>query len=163
MQQGGARTRPAEKPLRKLDIAEVDQEILRPPDSAPQHACADAGQKSRLDARPKKSSCADPGRLPWQKVSRDATLSGHFFTMMQGLSFLPRPAKKKLTIDAQGSEKKAILQPRPAAPGRQYRPGRACRKLSTCAWLYLAAAHGAQIQLCQLPLERRGSRSALAP
>lgn len=137
---------PRRKPL-KLDIAEVDQEILRLLIRRHNMLARMRDKKGRLDAAEEKFL-----RESWQaavaKVSRDATLSGHFFTMMQGLSFLPRPAKTEADESMlKGSERRQSFNLAPPRQAVNIDLAAPAASFSTCAWLYLAAAHGAQIQL----------------
>ncbi len=137
---------PRRKPL-KLDIAEVDQEILRLLIRRHNMLARMRDKKGRLDAAEEKFL-----RESWQaavaKVSRDATLSGHFFTMMQGLSFLPRPAKTEADESTlKGSERRQSFNLAPPRQAVNIDLAAPAASFSICAWLYLAAAHGAQIQL----------------
>lgn len=133
---------PRRKPL-KLDIAEVDQEILRLLIRRHNMLSRMKDRKGRLDPAEEKFL-----RESWQaavaKVSRDAALSGHFFTLMQEISFLPRPAKTEADESAlKGSDRRQSFNLAPPRQPVNIAMTAPRSSFSTCSWLYLAAAHGA--------------------
>ncbi|WP_165175156.1 3-phosphoshikimate 1-carboxyvinyltransferase [Desulfovibrio sp. ZJ369] len=92
-------------------------------------------------------------RKSWEaavsRVSRDARLSGRFFSLMQEVEFLPRPGAGQEDQDApdRGADRRTAfnLAP-PARPVRLLMPAPlACR--ATRAWLMLAAATGQGLRL----------------
>lgn len=124
------------KPLRVV-ITEIDQEILRL-----------LVRRHNLLAKMRRNGHLDPGeekflREAWQndvaRVSRDADLSGRFFSLMQQVSFLPKPEGEKAPREAFN-----------LAPSRQ--PVRISLAVpvswwETCAWLFMAASAGTPLRI----------------
>ena len=150
------------RPLRET-VCEIDRDILRLLLRRHNILTRMRGDKSRLDSAEEKML-----RESWEgavaRISRDARLSGHFFSLMQEVEFLPRPLGERLAENAEGSENgggrdgeapavqegpdKRIafnLAP-PAKPVRlRMQAPLACR--ATRAWLMLAAATGQPTRL----------------
>lgn len=133
------------KPLRAT-VAELDQEILRL-----------LTRRTNL-----LNKMRDKGRLPvadekflreaWQndvaRVSRDPELSGRFFSLMQQITFLPRPSgpdKSEGTVPGAMRREAFNLAP-PQLPIHAALTAPLAEK-STKAWLYLAAASGQPLKL----------------
>ncbi|MBO6171274.1 MAG: 3-phosphoshikimate 1-carboxyvinyltransferase, partial [Desulfovibrio sp.] len=80
----------ARRPLRDV-VCEIDRDILRLLLRRTNLLTKMRGSKPRLEAAEEKAL-----REAWEaavaRVSRDARLSGHFFSLMQEVEFLPRPA-----------------------------------------------------------------------
>ena len=153
---------PQRRPLRET-VCEIDRDILRLLLRRHNILTRMRGDKSRLDSAEEKML-----RESWEgavaRISRDARLSGHFFSLMQEVEFLPRPLGERLAENAEGSENgggrdgeapavqegpdKRIafnLAP-PAKPVRlRMQAPLACR--ATRAWLMLAAATGQPTRL----------------
>lgn len=134
------------KPLRE-DVAALDAEILRL-----------LLKRHNLLEKMRRKNRLEPGdekylREAWQKgvakVSRDPALSGAFFTLMQGASFLPKP----VATPEENAPKTTGPQRREAfnlAPSRQPVNFSITAPLSgfaTQSWLYLAAASGKAISI----------------
>ncbi|MBB5143455.1 3-phosphoshikimate 1-carboxyvinyltransferase [Desulfovibrio intestinalis] len=150
------------RPLRET-VCEIDRDILRLLLRRHNILTRMRGDKSRLDSAEEKML-----RESWEgavaRISRDARLSGHFFSLMQEVEFLPRPLGERLVEAAEGSENGAgrdgeapaaqegpdkriafNLAP-PAKPVRlRMQAPLACR--ATRAWLMLAAATGQPTRL----------------
>ena len=150
------------RPLRET-VCEIDRDILRLLLRRHNILTRMRGDKSRLDSAEEKML-----RESWEgavaRISRDARLSGHFFSLMQEVEFLPRPLGERLVEAAEGSENGAgrdgeapaaqegpdkriafNLAP-PAKPVRlRMQAPLACR--ATRAWLMLAAVTGQPTRL----------------
>lgn len=153
---------PQRRPLRET-VCEIDRDIMGLLLRRHNILTRMRGDKSRLDSAEEKML-----RESWEaavaRVSRDARLSGHFFSLMQEIEFLPRPMGERLVERTEGSENgggrdgdapavqegpdKRIafnLAP-PAKPVRlRMQAPLACR--ATRAWLMLAAATGQPLRL----------------
>lgn len=150
------------RPLRET-VCEIDRDILRLLLRRHNILTRMRGDKSRLDSAEEKML-----RESWEgavaRISRDARLSGHFFSLMQEVEFLPRPLGERLVDAAEGSENGAGRDG--AAPAAQEGPDKriafnlappakpvrlrmqaplACH--ATRAWLMLAAATGQPTRL----------------
>ena len=81
---------PVRRPLRET-VCEIDRDILRLLLRRHNILARMRGEKSHLDSAEEKLL-----RESWEgavaRISRDARLSGHFFSLMQEVEFLPRPA-----------------------------------------------------------------------
>ena len=136
------------KPLREV-VCEIDRDILRLLLRRSNLVDKMRGANSRLDATEEKFV-----REAWEtavaRVSRDARLSGHFFSLMQQVEFLPRP-------DAHDGESSAATTPK-EAPRTAFNLAPAQKPVSlrlqgpiSCrtgrAWLMLAAATGQKLRL----------------
>ena len=142
----------ARKPLREV-VCEIDRDILRLLLRRNNLLERMRGIKPRLDSTEEKSI-----RESWEaavsRVSRDARLSGHFFSLMQEVEFQPRPAASHAD-DEDGSLAASAAQEAPrtafnlaptAKPVRlNMTAPLACR--ATRAWLMLAAATGQPLHL----------------
>ena len=150
------------RPLRET-VCEIDRDILRLLLRRHNIITRMRGDKSRLDSAEEKML-----RESWEgavaRISRDARLSGHFFSLMQEVEFLPRPMGEKLVDNADGAEnaggpdgaattahegpdkRVAFNLAPPAKPVRlRMHAPLACR--ATRAWLMLAAATGQPTRL----------------
>ncbi len=148
---------PVRRPLRET-VCEIDRDILRLLLRRHNILARMRGEKSHLDSAEEKLL-----RESWEgavaRISRDARLSGHFFSLMQEVEFLPRPAGDRPAESAEGQDsaeghagegpaaqegpdkRTAFNLAPPAKPVRLRMPAPlACR--STRAWLMLAAATG---------------------
>ena len=148
---------PVRRPLRET-VCEIDRDILRLLLRRHNILARMRGEKSHLDSAEEKLL-----RESWEgavaRISRDARLSGHFFSLMQEVEFLPRPAGERPAESAEGQDsaegragegpaaqegpdkRTAFNLAPPAKPVRLRMPAPlACR--STRAWLMLAAATG---------------------
>lgn len=135
----------AHKPLRSA-ITDIDQEILRLL-LRRTNLLNKIKSHGRLAAEDEKFL-----REAWQndvaRVSRDPELSGRFFSLMQQIEFLPKPAEND-----NGTEPKPGAQRREAfnlAPSRKPVNIAMTAPLSawqTTAWLYLAALCGQPLRL----------------
>lgn len=127
------------KPLR-VEITEIDQEILRL-----------LLRRNNLLGKMKKNGRIAPSeekflREAWQndvsRVSRDADLSGRFFSLMQRVTFMPRPSDN----EADAKKRTAFNLAPPNLPVSLSMPAPlSCH--ATCAWVYLASACGQALQL----------------
>ena len=143
----------ARKPLREV-VCEIDRDILRLLLRRNNILERMRGDKPRLDSAEEKNI-----RESWEAsvshISRDARLSGHFFSLMQEVEFQPRPAFARNDADETGDNGGAVLKEPPrtafnlAPPAKHVRlrmhAPLACR--ATRAWLMLAAATGQPLQL----------------
>ena len=148
---------PVRRPLRET-VCEIDRDILRLLLRRHNILARMRGDKSHLDSAEEKML-----RESWEgavaRISRDARLSGHFFSLMQEVEFLPRPAGERPAESAEGQDsadgragegpaaqegpdkRTAFNLAPPSKPVRLRMPAPlACR--STRAWLMLAAATG---------------------
>lgn len=111
---GDARAR---KPLREV-VCEIDRDILRLLLRRNNILVRMRGDKPRLDPTEEKTI-----RESWEAavshISRDARLSGHFFSLMQEVEFQPRPASAALTARMKA-----------ANPAAQQRKNRRARPLT---------------------------------
>lgn len=132
-----------QKPLRAT-IADIDQEILRL-----------LVRRSNLLAKIRENGHVPPKdekflREAWQndvaRVSRDPELSGRFFSLMQQLSFLPKPGGGAET-GLPGSQRRSSFNLAP--PDLPIDATLTCplSGWQTQAWLYLAAASGQRTSL----------------
>ena len=143
----------ARKPLREV-VCEIDRDILRLPLRRNNILERMRGDRPRLDSAEEKNI-----RESWEAavshISRDARLSGHFFSLMQEVEFQPRPASARNDAAEAGDNAGAAMQEPPrtafnlAPPAKHVRlrmpAPLACR--ATRAWLMLAAATGQPLQL----------------
>lgn len=143
----------ARKPLREV-VCEIDRDILRLLLRRNNLLERMRGDKPRLDSAEEKNI-----RESWEaavsRISRDARLSGHFFSLMQEVEFQPRPASARNDADDAGDNAGAALQEPPrtafnlAPPAKHVRlrmpAPLACR--ATRAWLMLAASTGQPLHL----------------
>ena len=143
----------ARKPLREV-VCEIDRDILRLLLRRNNLLERMRGDKPRLDSAEEKNI-----RESWEAavshISRDARLSGHFFSLMQEVEFQPRPASARNDADETGDHGGAALQEPPrtafnlAPPAKHVRlrmpAPLACR--ATRAWLMLAAATGQPLHI----------------
>ena len=141
----------ARKPLREV-VCEIDRDILRLLLRRNNILVRMRGDKPRLDSAEEKSI-----RESWEaavsRISRDARLSGHFFSLMQEVEFQPRPATHADGDEAAEQGSAAQEPPRTAfnlAPPAKHVRLRmaaplACR--ATRAWLMLAAATGQPLHI----------------
>ena len=148
---GDARAR---KPLREV-VCEIDRDILRLLLRRNNILVRMRGDKPRLDSTEEKTI-----RESWEAavshISRDARLSGHFFSLMQEVEFQPRPASARADGADEGGEpggaaakeppRTAFNLAPPAKHVRLHMPAPlACR--ATRAWLMLAAATGQPLHI----------------
>lgn len=148
---GDARAR---KPLREV-VCEIDRDILRLLLRRNNILVRMRGDKPRLDSTEEKTI-----RESWEasvsRISRDARLSGHFFSLMQEVEFQPRPASARADGADEGGElggaamqeppRTAFNLAPPAKHVRLHMPAPlACR--ATRAWLMLAAATGQPLHI----------------
>ena len=146
---GDARAR---KPLREV-VCEIDRDILRLLLRRNNLLERMRGDKPRLDSAEEKNI-----RESWEaavsRISRDARLSGHFFSLMQEVEFQPRPASARNDADDAGDSGAALQEPPRTAfnlapPAKHVRLSMpaplACR--ATRAWLMLAASTGQPLHL----------------
>ena len=93
---------PVRRPLRET-VCEIDRDILRLLLRRHNILARMRGDKSHLDSAEEKML-----RESWEgavaRISRDARLSGHFFSLMQEVEFLPRPVSERQTEGAEGQE-----------------------------------------------------------
>jgi len=142
----------ARKPLREV-VCEIDRDILRLLLRRNNILVRMRGDKPRLDSTEEKTI-----RESWEasvsRISRDARLSGHFFSLMQEVEFQPRPASARDGADEVGetgataheAPRTAFNLAPPAKHVRLRMPAPlACR--ATRAWLMLAAATGQPLHL----------------
>ncbi len=159
--QGEARPR---RPLRET-VCDIDRDILRLLLRRHNILTRMRGDKPRMDAAEEKIL-----RESWEaavaRISRDARLSGHFFSLMQEVEFQPRPVSERQERPEgeghEGAEEGAQAladSPREGTDKRTafnlappFKPVRlrmqaplACR--ATRAWLMLAAATGQPLRL----------------
>lgn len=135
------------RPLRET-VCEIDRDILRLLLRRANILARMRGGKARLDPAEEKTI-----REAWEaavtRVSRDARLSGHFFSLMQEVEFLPKPAalQDAETGDAPASAPRTAFNLAPPSRAVRLRmPGPlACR--AARAWLMLAAATGQPLRL----------------
>lgn len=135
------------RPLRET-VCEIDRDILRLLLRRANILARMRGGKARLDPTEEKTI-----REAWEaavtRVSRDARLSGRFFSLMQDVEFLPKPAAPHdaETGDAPASAPRTAFNLAPPSRAVRLRmPGPlACR--ATRAWLMLAAATGQPLRL----------------
>lgn len=127
------------KPLRQV-VAEIDQDILRL-----------LMRRQNLLAKIRKNGRLNPAeekflRESWQagvaRVSRDATLSSQFFTLMQRVSFLPRP-------EAEGAERvrRDAFNLAPSTMPARIHMSVPPSSMQTRAWLYMACAAGQPLRV----------------
>ena len=92
----------ARKPLREV-VCEIDRDILRLLLRRNNLLERMRGDKPRLDSAEEKNI-----RESWEAavshISRDARLSGHFFSLMQEVEFQPRPASARADGADEGGE-----------------------------------------------------------
>ena len=143
----------ARKPLREV-VCEIDRDILRLLLRRNNLLERMRGDKPRLDSAEEKNI-----RESWEaavsRISRDARLSGHFFSLMQEVEFQPRPASARNDADETGDNGGPTLQEPPrtafnlAPPAKHVRlrmpAPLACR--ATRAWLMLAASTGQPLHI----------------
>ena len=142
----------ARKPLREV-VCEIDRDILRLLLRRNNILVRMRGDKPRLDSTEEKTI-----RESWEasvsRISRDARLSGHFFSLMQEVEFQPRPASARDGADDAGDAGATAQEPPrtafnlapPAKHVRLRMPAPlACR--ATRAWLMLAAATGQPLHM----------------
>lgn len=144
----GAEAR-ARRPLRDV-VCEIDRDILRLLLRRTNLLTKMRGAKPRLEAAEEKAL-----REAWEaavaRVSRDARLSGHFFSLMQEVEFLPRPAAHDEADAPEGAAAREPqhtafnLAPAPKPVRLRLAAPLACR--ATRAWLMLAAASGQALRL----------------
>ena len=93
---------PVRRPLRET-VCEIDRDILRLLLRRHNILARMRGEKSHLDSAEEKLL-----RESWEgavaRISRDARLSGHFFSLMQEVEFLPRPAGDRPAESAEGQD-----------------------------------------------------------
>lgn len=139
-------TRPR-RPLRDV-VSDIDRDILKLLLRRRNLLKRMCNSKGFLEPAEEKSL-----RESWEaavsRVSRDARLSGRFFSLMQEVEFLPRPNAEQDEQDTpeRGADRRTAfnLAP-PARPVRLSMPAPlACR--ATRAWLMLAAATGQGLRL----------------
>lgn len=132
------------KPLRAV-VAETDQEILRL-----------LMRRSNLLAKMRVN-----GRLPasdekflreaWQndvaRVSHDPELSGRFFTLMQQVTFLPKPCAQKEADALPGSQRRDAFNLAPPKRPVNIALTAPLSGWQTSAWLYLASQAGQSLRL----------------
>lgn len=131
--------------LLRDEVVELDRELLRL--LLRRHNLLEKMRhKGRLDPAEEKIL-----REAWQKnvarISRDADLSGRFFSLLQEMSFLPRPAPEKEGEWQPGASRREAFN---LAPPRQPARIELEAPLSseiTRAWLYLAAASGQPLRV----------------
>ena len=143
----------ARKPLREV-VCEIDRDILRLLLRRNNLLERMRGDKPRLDSAEEKNI-----RESWEAavshISRDARLSGHFFSLMQEVEFQPRPASARNDADGNGDNGGPTLQEPPrtafnlAPPAKHVRlrmpAPLVCR--ATRAWLMLAASTGQPLHI----------------
>nr|WP_015939136.1 hypothetical protein [uncultured Desulfovibrio sp.] len=160
--QGEARPR---RPLRET-VCEIDRDILRLLLRRHNILTRMRGDKPRMDAAEEKIL-----RESWEaavaRISRDARLSGHFFSLMQEVEFQPRPVSERqerpdgegheggsadvgqslADSPREGTDKRMAFNLAPPAKAVRLRMQAplACR--ATRAWLMLAAATGQPLRL----------------
>lgn len=125
-------------------VTEIDQEILRL--LLKRHNLLEKiRHKGRLDAADERIM-----REAWQanvaKVSRDAELATRFFSLLQQISFLPRPGAKP--ADSQpGAERREAFNLAPPRSPIQAEFICPLDQRQSCSWLYLAACAGAPLRI----------------
>lgn len=133
----------AVKPLR-VSLAELDQEILRLL-ARRANLLNKIREKGRVPLEDEKYL-----REAWQdavaRVSRDPELSGRFFSLMQQLTFLPRPAGKS-EESLPGSQRRQAFNLAPPNKPVQANLTAPLSGQQCAAWLYLAAASGQRLRL----------------
>ncbi len=155
---------PVRRPLRET-VCEIDRDILRLLLRRHNILARMRGDKSHLDSAEEKML-----RESWEaavaRISRDARLSGHFFSLMQEVEFQPRPvSERQERTEGEGHEGAADGDRSPADSSREGTdkrtafnlapPTKAVRLLmqaplacrATRAWLMLAAAAGQPLRL----------------
>jgi len=130
------------RPLR-FAVTEIDQEILRL--LVRRHnLLAKMRKNGRLDAVEEKFL-----REAWQndvaRVSHDADLSGRFFSLMQRVSFLPKPTGSD---ESPAARKRVAFNLAPSSLPVHLEIDAPISGWHTCAWVYLAAAAGQKLRLC---------------
>lgn len=132
------------KPLRVV-VTEIDQEILRL-----------LARRRNLLEKMKRNGRLDSGeekfiRETWQnsvaKMSRDPQLSGKFFSMMQELTFLPRPMEYAEGGAVHGEQRRQAFNLAPPRDPVNIDITGPADSRTTRAWLYLAAASGKKCHL----------------
>ena len=142
-------TRPR-RPLREV-VGDIDRDILRLLLRRHNLLARMHNSKGFLDPAEEKAL-----RESWEaavsRVSRDARLSGRFFSLMQEVEFLPRPSISQdreageAGQDAGAERRPAFNLAPPLRPVRLNMPAPlACR--ATRAWLMLAAASGRPLRI----------------
>lgn len=144
---GSDNAAPRRKPLRD-EVVEIDREILRLLIKRNNLLERMKNRKGSLEAAEEKFL-----REAWQdgvaRVSRDATLSGHFFSLLQQISFLPRPEKVPAAGDApKGADRRQAFNLAPPRAAVKIGIDAPASSFSASSWLYLAAASGAAAELC---------------
>lgn len=90
-------------------------------------------------------------REKWQdsvaRISRDAELSSRFFSLLQEISFLPRPEDK---VQGVNPSKSAFLL-KPVKKKFDFSLKVPVATHSACAWAYMAAASGQELQIAPAP------------
>lgn len=136
------------RPLRE-EVADIDQDILRLL-MRRYNLLEKIRKKGRLDPAEEKFL-----RESWQnnvsRVSRNAELSGRFFSLMQDITFLPRPAAGGETENVPGPQRREAFNLAP--PRRPVHMELTCPvdALEIRAWLYLAAAAGQPMEILHSP------------
>ena len=101
----------ARKPLREV-VCEIDRDILRLLLRRNNILERMRGDRPRLDSAEEKNI-----RESWEAavshISRDARLSGHFFSLMQEVEFQPRPASARNDAAEAGDNAGAAMQEPP--------------------------------------------------
>lgn len=138
--QRGAPFRREEKrrPLRQV-VAEIDQEILKL-----------LARRYNLLEKMRRRGRLDPGeekflRESWQaavsKISRDGDLSGRFFSLLQNMTFLPKPGLSD-EGEGEGERRRQIYNLAPSRQPLKLNIAVPAESRLTRSWLYLAAASG---------------------
>lgn len=135
---------PRRKSLRD-EVAEIDQEILRLLIKRHNLLGRMKDRRGDLDAAEEKFL-----REAWQgavaKVSRDAALSGRFFSFLQEVSFLPRP-EKAVENPARGADRRDAFSLAPPRMPVNIQLAAPASSFCASSWLYLGTASGASIEL----------------
>ncbi len=129
------------------DIVDVDRDILRLL-LRRRNLLEKISTRGRVDAADEKYL-----REAWQqdvaRVSRDAELSGRFFSLMQQVEFLPRPSGQGAGVQTNqpGSARREAFNLAPPRQAVNFSLNAPLDCGQTQAWLYLACAAGAPMRL----------------
>lgn len=141
-----ARGREAPRKSLRQTVTELDQDILHLLLRRSNLLEKMKGRKGHLDSSEEKFL-----RESWQaavaRVSRDAALSGRFFSMMQDLTFLPKPEERGEGDGPRpGAQRRSAFNLAPPPKAVRIVLDAPLDDIHSRCWLYLASAAGQQLE-----------------
>lgn len=143
----GERALRVARPSLRDDIARLDQELLRLLLKRYNLICK-IRQNGRMSPADEKFL-----REKWQasvaRVSKDADLSSRFFTLLQEISFLPRP--ENIADQQSGDTHRSAFTFNPPKGALNFSLDVPAETMSACSWFYMAVASGQAFRLDAAP------------